>query len=108
MYVYIKSEKELWTVGFYDNYNKWQPESDHADPKMAAERVHWLNGGKLQRAKKEDSFEVREIQVILNSMEKKDELASIRVNLVDKSTKWLGVNHKQLKAIQTVFKIFGD
>jgi hypothetical protein len=44
-YVYIKSEDGLWTVGFYGPGKEWNPESDHKDPKMAAHRVHWLNGG---------------------------------------------------------------
>lgn len=46
MYVYIKSEPGLWTVGFYDPSNKWHPESDYEDQTKAAERVHYLNGGK--------------------------------------------------------------
>ena len=45
MYVYIKSELNLWTVGFYDPNGKWIPESDHATPELAAEKVHYLNGG---------------------------------------------------------------
>ncbi len=48
MYVYIKSEPQLWTVGFYHPDGSWQPESDHGSPEDAAERVHWLNGGKLE------------------------------------------------------------
>ena len=46
MYVYIQSEPNLWTVGHYDGKGKFYPESDHDTPKEAAERVHWLNGGK--------------------------------------------------------------
>jgi hypothetical protein len=45
MYVYIKSEPTLWTVGHYDPSGKWQAESDHDDEEKAAERVHYLNGG---------------------------------------------------------------
>jgi hypothetical protein len=45
MYVYIKSEPQLWTVGFYEPNGKWQPESDQDSEEQAAERVHWLNGG---------------------------------------------------------------
>lgn len=48
MYVYVQSEPRLWTVGFYDPQGKWHPESDHASSDKAAERVHWLNGGKAQ------------------------------------------------------------
>lgn len=44
MYVYIKSEPGLWTVGFYDPAGEWQPESDHTSSEKAAERVAWLNG----------------------------------------------------------------
>ena len=47
MYVYIKSERGLFTVGFYDPSGDWYAESDHADRKRAAARVHYLNGGQL-------------------------------------------------------------
>jgi hypothetical protein len=42
---YFRSEPGLYTVGFYDPANKWQPESDHSSPEEAAKRVHYLNGG---------------------------------------------------------------
>lgn len=45
-YVYIRSELHLWTVGFYAPDGKWIPESDHSTKESAAERVHYLNGGK--------------------------------------------------------------
>jgi hypothetical protein len=45
MYVYIKSENQLWTVGFYSPDGRWNPESDHESKDKAAERVHYLNGG---------------------------------------------------------------
>jgi len=45
MYVYIKSEPTLWTVGFYNpKNNEWHPESDHPSPNEAADRVTFLNG----------------------------------------------------------------
>ena len=46
MYVYLNSEPGLWTVGFYDPNGRFQPESDHNSKQEAAERVHYLNGGK--------------------------------------------------------------
>ena len=46
MYVYIRTEPRLWTVGFYDPSGKWMPESDHASPKAAYDRIVELNGGK--------------------------------------------------------------
>lgn len=53
MYVYIQTEKQdynnptgLWTVGFYDPNDKFQPEGDYSSLKEAAERVHYLNGGR--------------------------------------------------------------
>ena len=44
MYVYIKSEPSLWTVGFYDPQGKWHPQSDYEVREEAAGRVAWLNG----------------------------------------------------------------
>lgn len=44
-YVYIHSESNLHTVGFYDPEGNWQPESDHSEQEKAAERAHFLNGG---------------------------------------------------------------
>ena len=44
MYVYIKSETDVWTVGFYRPNGEWVPESDHISQDNAAQRVHWLNG----------------------------------------------------------------
>lgn len=46
MYVYINSEPGLWTVGYYMPNGKFDPESDHGSIKEAADRVHYLNGGK--------------------------------------------------------------
>ena len=45
-YIYIESEKGLWTVGFYKPDGKFVPESDHDSREEAAARVHYLNGGK--------------------------------------------------------------
>jgi hypothetical protein len=45
MYVYIRSEKNLWTVGFYARNGRFVSESDHDSPEDAARRVHYLNGG---------------------------------------------------------------
>ena len=42
-YTYIKSESDLYTVGFYDVDDKWHPESDHGNREDAANRVTWLN-----------------------------------------------------------------
>ncbi len=44
-YVYIKSEPQLWTVGFYDPHGEFVAESDWDSEADARERVHYLNGG---------------------------------------------------------------
>ncbi len=44
MYVYIRSEASLWTVGFYDPSGDWHTDSDHGSSEDAARRVAWLNG----------------------------------------------------------------
>lgn len=46
MYVYLRSEPGLWTVGYYDPNGRWIPESDHESTTAAADRCHYLNGGK--------------------------------------------------------------
>ena len=46
MWVYQKSEISLWTVGYYTPEGEWKPESDHPSADAAAQRVHFLNGGK--------------------------------------------------------------
>jgi len=49
MYVYIKTESALWTVGHYDpRSNKFIPESDHDNPEDAASRVARLNGSSVE------------------------------------------------------------
>ena len=45
MYVYIKSEANVWTVGFYKPDGSWEPESDYNTAEEAARQVHYLNGG---------------------------------------------------------------
>jgi len=44
MYIYLKSEYGVWTVGFYTPKGEWIPESDFNSPEEAAKRVAWLNG----------------------------------------------------------------
>src|SRR5829696_5500847 len=46
MYVYVRSEATLWTVGFYRPDGRWESESDHGSADEAARRVAWLNGGR--------------------------------------------------------------
>jgi len=48
-WVFIMSEPQLYTVGFYSPDGKWNPESDHATKQEAAERVNYLNGGQDDR-----------------------------------------------------------
>ena len=43
-YVYVKSEPNLYTVGFYKPSGEWVSESDYHMKTEAAERVAYLNG----------------------------------------------------------------
>jgi len=45
MWVYQRTEANLYSVGFYKPNGKWVPESDYNDREQAARRVHFLNGG---------------------------------------------------------------
>ncbi len=46
MYVYVRSKTErcLYTVGFYAPDKVWHSDSDHEEKEKAAQRVAWLNG----------------------------------------------------------------
>ena len=46
VWVYIESERGLWTVGFYAPDGTWHPDSDHTTENDARIRVNWLNGGR--------------------------------------------------------------
>jgi hypothetical protein len=54
MYVYIRSEPSLWTVGDYWGNDKFEPRSDHDSPKEAAEETAQLNASQYDGT----SFEV--------------------------------------------------
>ena len=45
MWVYVRSESSLYTVGFYDPKGYSHSEGDYASEKEASQRVHYLNGG---------------------------------------------------------------
>lgn len=47
MYVYLKSNYGVWSVGFYDPAGKWHLESEEYSAQQAAQRVAWLNGKKI-------------------------------------------------------------
>ena len=47
MYVYVKTEKTLWTVGFYAPDGKFNTDSDWNSKEEAGERVAYLNGGNV-------------------------------------------------------------
>lgn len=52
MYVYVKTEASLWTVGFFAPDGRWHTDGDFDSSKEAAERVAYLNGahsGMLER-----------------------------------------------------------
>ncbi len=44
-WVYVKSEAQVWTTGFYDPDGEWQGDEDHDNAEAAARRVNYLNGG---------------------------------------------------------------
>lgn len=49
MYIYIKTEPNLWTVGFYAPDGTWHTDGDHPAKAYAATRVHYLNGGNVRQ-----------------------------------------------------------
>ena len=47
MWVYRRTEPNVWTVGFYDPSGQWWTDSDHDTRDAARRRVHFLNGGNV-------------------------------------------------------------
>jgi len=54
MFVYVKSESGLWTVGHYEPNGKWVAESDHDSEEKAAARVSYLNGAEKRRPEEKE------------------------------------------------------
>ena len=59
MYVYIRTEPQLWTVGFYAPDGKWHSDSDHSGREEAADRVAYLNGAHPSLAERIERLEQR-------------------------------------------------
>jgi len=53
VWVYVRSESYLYTVGFYAPDGNWHSDSDHDSKKKAADRVHYLNGGESKESESE-------------------------------------------------------
>ncbi|WP_409186465.1 hypothetical protein F9C11_20440 [Amycolatopsis sp. VS8301801F10] len=45
-WIYESFETGLWTVGFYRPDGSFAPATDHRSEEEAAQRVHYLNGGR--------------------------------------------------------------
>lgn len=45
MYIYKKTGKQVFTVGYYDPGGKFVTETVHTEKDDAAKRIHYLNGG---------------------------------------------------------------
>ncbi len=65
-WIYIRSEPQLWTVGFYRPDGTFEPDKDFPSADEAAKRVHWLNGGK--NAELTDHTLEKYIEVILAAL----------------------------------------
>jgi hypothetical protein len=44
-WIYLKTQPQLWTVGFYRPDGTFEAETDWPSLEGAAQRVHYLNGG---------------------------------------------------------------
>jgi len=45
IHTYLKSEPQLWTVGYYDPQGQWIPLQDFDTQQQAQAKVNYLNGG---------------------------------------------------------------
>lgn len=83
-WVFIKSEPQLWTVGFYDPNGKWQAESDHNEQEEAAKRVHFLNGGSMTLGKEQTMKEAQDkYQLIVDALNKELKSEIKRIDFKD-------------------------
>lgn len=57
MYVYQRTEPNLYTVGFFTPEGKWIADSDYGSREDAAKRVHFLNGGNEYPSDDEPEYE---------------------------------------------------
>ena len=53
MWIYIQTERQLFTVGFYDPSGTFHGDRDWPSREAAAARVHYLNGGKTEGSERE-------------------------------------------------------
>jgi hypothetical protein len=53
-WVYVRSEDDLYTVGFYAPSGRWHTDSDHTNREDAAKRAAWLNGSDVEIKSKTD------------------------------------------------------
>lgn len=76
MYHYIRTEKQLWTVGTGSTIDRsWEPESDHDSEESAAKRVAFLNGNPVN--------EVTELKLRIASLEKALQTLQERVGAIE-------------------------
>lgn len=55
-YVSVRSEKDLWTVGYFDPDGDWHSVSDHGSYQEAMDTVATLNGAPRQNIELRDKF----------------------------------------------------
>lgn len=48
MYIYMMTEKNVWTVGFYSPDDEWIPESDYSSIEEAEKRARDLNSENVE------------------------------------------------------------
>jgi len=85
MFVYKRTEKNLWTVGHYDG-NKWVPESDHGTAKEAGIKAACLNGSGGYQLPNLNFYMLREHkELLLEAINKYPELEELDgiVHLID-------------------------
>lgn len=80
MWVYIETEKGLWTVGFYSPSGEFITDSDHDVKQQAAGRVAYLNGranwDDLRSSHNDLTDTVEELQMKVSRM--RDEFTDFR------------------------------
>jgi hypothetical protein len=81
MWVYIKSEPGLYTVGFYSPEGKWHADSDYSDREEAVARVRHLNGG-ADAPPKRKSLDVDGLNRLIEKLDGGDASATLPIEQV--------------------------
>lgn len=83
VWVYERTEANLWTVGFYGPTGEWHTDSDHHDRNKAAERAAFLNGSGISSLTELNRLQALMTKILIEAKDLKNGLESPNSAIVD-------------------------